>query len=64
MATFTAGIKVTIGDGRLHVVADTTTWRFVARLQQRTNHGRESVRSQDPHRASGRRVASCCSVLV
>jgi propionate CoA-transferase len=39
MATFTAGTKVSIGDGRLHVVADTATRRFVARLQQRTFSG-------------------------
>jgi propionate CoA-transferase len=39
MATFTAGAKVTIGDGRLHVVADTATRRFVRRLQQRTFSG-------------------------
>ena len=39
MATFTAGAKVAIGDGRLHVVADTATRRFVRRLQQRTFSG-------------------------
>src|SRR6476620_3053482 len=39
MATFTAGTRVTIGDGRLQVVADTATRRFVARLQQRTFSG-------------------------
>ena len=39
MATFTAGTKVAIGDGRVCVVADTATRRFVARLQQRTFSG-------------------------
>jgi propionate CoA-transferase len=39
MATFTPGAQVTIGDGRLHVVADTATPRFVRRLQQRTFSG-------------------------
>jgi propionate CoA-transferase len=39
MGTFTAGAQVVIGDGRLHVVADTATQRFVGRLQQRTFSG-------------------------
>jgi propionate CoA-transferase len=39
MATFTAGAKVAVGDGQLHVVADTATRRFVRRLQQRTFSG-------------------------
>lgn len=39
MATFTPGAQVTIGDGRLRVVADTATPRFVRRLQQRTFSG-------------------------
>jgi propionate CoA-transferase len=46
MATFTAGAKVAIGDGRLHVVADSATRRFVRRLQQRTFSG-AYARSRD-----------------
>jgi propionate CoA-transferase len=39
MGTFTAGARVVVGDGRLQVVADTATRRFVQRLQQRTFSG-------------------------
>jgi propionate CoA-transferase len=39
MGTFTAGARVVVGDGRLQVVADTATRRFVDRLQQRTFSG-------------------------
>jgi propionate CoA-transferase len=39
MGTFTTRATVAVGDGRLQVVADTTTWRFVERLQQRTFSG-------------------------
>ena len=39
MGTFTAGATVVVGDGRLQIVADTATRRFVRRLQQRTFSG-------------------------
>jgi propionate CoA-transferase len=39
MATFTAGTKVAFDDGRLRVLSDTPTRRFVRQLQQRTFSG-------------------------
>ena len=39
LGTFTAGARVVAGDGRLQVVADTATRRFVQRVQQRTFSG-------------------------
>jgi propionate CoA-transferase len=39
LGTFTAGAQVVAGDGRLRVVADTATRRFVRRAQQRTFSG-------------------------
>lgn len=48
IATLTAGTTVAIGDGRLHVIADTATRRFV-RLQQCT----VSARLRPPPRPAG-----------
>jgi propionate CoA-transferase len=57
MATFTAGAKVAIGDGRLHVVADSATRRFVRRLQQRTFSGAYARRrGQQVHYVTERAV--------
>ena len=57
MATFTAGAKVAIGDGRLHVLADSATRRFVRRLQQRTFSGAYArSRGQQVHYLTERAV--------
>ena len=57
MATFTAGAKVAIGDGRLHVLADSATRRFVRRLQQRTFSGAYArSRGQQVHYVTERAV--------
>src|SRR3954447_14097311 len=57
MATFTAGAKVAIGDGRLNVLADTDTRRFVGRLQQRTFSGAYArSRGQQVHYITERAV--------
>ena len=57
MATFTAGAKVAIGDGRLHVLADSATRRFVRAAA--ATHLQRGLRPQPrpagalPHRAGG-----------
>ena len=57
MATFTAGAKVAIGDGRLHVLADSATRRFVRALQQRTFSGAYAhSRGQQVHYLTERAV--------
>src|SRR5215203_71734 len=57
MATFTAGAKVGIGDGRLKVVADGAIRRFVGRLQQRTFSGAYArSRGQQVHYLTERAV--------
>jgi propionate CoA-transferase len=57
MATFTAGAKVAIGDGRLHVLADSAIRRFVHRLQQRTFSGAYArSRGQQVHYLTERAV--------
>ena len=57
MGTFTAGATVVVGDGRLQVVADTATRRFVRRLQQRTFSGAYARRrGQQVHYVTERAV--------
>jgi propionate CoA-transferase len=57
MATFTAGAQVAIGDGRLHVLADSATRRFVRALQQRTFSGAYAhSRGQQVHYLTERAV--------
>ena len=57
MATFTAGAKVSMGDGRLRVLRDTATRRFVRRLQQRTFSGAYArSRGQQVHYLTERAV--------
>ena len=57
MATFTAGAKVAIGDGRLQVLADSATRRFVRALQQRTFSGAYAhSRGQQVHYLTERAV--------
>jgi propionate CoA-transferase len=57
MGTFTAGTTVVIGDGRLRVVTDTATRRFVRRLQQRTFSGAYALRrGQQVHYVTERAV--------
>ena len=57
MATFTAGTKVAVGDGRLQVLADTPLRRFVGRLQQRTFSGAYARRrGQQVHYVTERAV--------
>ena len=57
MATFTAGAKVAIGDGRLQVLADSAIRRFVGRLQQRTFSGAYArSRGQQVHYVTERAV--------
>jgi propionate CoA-transferase len=57
MATFTAGAKVAIGDGRLNVLADSAIRRFVRRLQQRTFSGAYAhSRGQQVHYITERAV--------
>ena len=57
MATFTAGAKVAIGDGRLNVLADSAIRRFVGRLQQRTFSGAYArSRGQQVHYITERAV--------
>ena len=68
LATFTAGAKVAIGDGRLQILADTPIRRFVRRLQQRTFSGVYARRrGQQVHYVTERAVfrldrrTGCCS---
>jgi propionate CoA-transferase len=57
MGTFTPGAQVVVGDGRLQVVADTGTRRFVRQLQQRTFSGAYARRrGQQVHYVTERAV--------